>query len=91
MSNRRRRDTTNHVESKDLNIHFVAFGEPFHARLKLNDNLLTPNTVAQVIGDKGRVLNEQDVNNCYYTGRLVNDPATVVSLANCDGLVRFNE
>ena len=86
---RRRRDATNKEEAEDLSIRFEAFGEPFHARLKLNNDLLTPNTLAQVIGDKGRILHEQDVTNCYYTGRLVNDPATVVSLANCDGLVRF--
>lgn len=63
-------------------------GKPLEMHLERNDELLTKDYIeTHYLPDGARVTTvPQDIDHCYYQGKIVNDSASAVSISTCDGL-----
>ena len=79
--------TTELDDNPSLKIHFKAFEKDFNLALKFNDKILAPHSKVEIIGRNGSILHVNGLKNCFYSGTLTSEKDSLVSMANCNGLV----
>ena len=71
-------------------VHFTAFRESFHLRLRKNGWLIREGLRMETLGRNGLVVDSKEVQrDCHYFGEFVSHNSSSVALSKCDGLVRI--